>query len=77
MDTPLIKKKVDQDVYQHKIRDLLPENIIDIHTHIWSNNLPKNKTPCLSGLAHWPSLVAKENQVEDLIGLEKDDKKSR
>ncbi|MDD5603098.1 MAG: amidohydrolase family protein [Eubacteriales bacterium] len=28
-------KKIDTDFYNEKIRDFLPEKIIDIHTHVW------------------------------------------
>ncbi|MEE8592385.1 MAG: amidohydrolase family protein [Spirochaetia bacterium] len=54
---------VDRRVYDEKIRDFLPEKMIDIHTHVWLDRLKKNVKR--DRVVTWPSLVAKENPIED------------
>lgn len=60
----------DKKVYEEQIRDFLPERMIDIHTHVWLESL-RPKKPLAPGevkrTVTWPSLVAKDNSVEDLI----------
>lgn len=60
-------KDIDRQIYEEELKDFLPNEFIDIHTHIWLDALrqqskitPKKRT------VSWPSLVAKENSVEDL-----------
>lgn len=59
----------DQKVYQEKIEPHLPQKMIDIHCHIWLDELRKQQ-PLSEGEVQrkvtWPSLVAKDNSVEDL-----------
>ena len=60
-------KKIDLDFYQNIIRDFLPDRIIDIHTHVW---LDKFRIPGVTAperTVKWPSMVARDNSVEDLI----------
>ncbi len=59
--------EIDREFYEKRLRDWLPDKIIDIHTHVWVRrfNEKKRKTP--SRTVSWPSLVAAENPVEDLI----------
>jgi predicted TIM-barrel fold metal-dependent hydrolase len=64
---PLEIKDVDQIFYQKRLADFLPENIIDIHTHIWLKEHLSSSRQDSSRLAAWPSKIAKVNQVEDLI----------
>jgi len=54
---------VDRRVYDEKLRDFLPEKMIDIHTHVWLDRLKKNVKR--DRVVTWPSLVAKENPIED------------
>ncbi|MEE9308412.1 MAG: amidohydrolase family protein [Spirochaetia bacterium] len=54
---------VDRRVYDEKIRDFLPEKMIDIHTHVWLDRLKKNVKR--DRVVTWPALVAKENPIED------------
>jgi predicted TIM-barrel fold metal-dependent hydrolase len=54
---------VDRRVYEEKLRDFLPERMIDIHTHVWLERLKKNVKR--DRVVTWPSLVAKENPIED------------
>lgn len=60
-------KKGDIDFYNTYLRNFLPENIIDIHTHIWRlSDYPENQKQD-ERIVSWPSRVAKENPVEHLI----------
>ncbi|GAK59380.1 aminotransferase class-III [Candidatus Vecturithrix granuli] len=59
--------EVDQQVYDQEIRDFLPDKLIDIHTHVWVDRLKAHSNEAFSRVVQWPSLVAKENPVEDLI----------
>ena len=57
-------KAVDKKVYDEKIKDFLPDRIIDVHTHIW---LRDSRTGQKKRVVKWPSRVAKESPVEELI----------
>jgi predicted TIM-barrel fold metal-dependent hydrolase len=65
---PLIDiKPVDTQYYESRLRDFLPERIIDIHTHVW---LAKDrKTGMITGkrTVTWPARVARDNSIEDLL----------
>lgn len=54
---------VDRRVYDEKLRDFLPQKMIDIHTHVWLDRLKKNVKR--DRVVTWPSLVVKENPIED------------
>lgn len=59
----------DRKVYEGELRDFLPEKIFDVHTHVWLDALTEKK-PAQPGevkrVVTWPSLVAKEDSIEDL-----------
>ena len=57
-------KDIDRQIYEEEIRDFLPDEIIDIHTHIWLQQLRQPLEG--DGGVIWPNLVAKDNSVEDL-----------
>jgi predicted TIM-barrel fold metal-dependent hydrolase len=61
-------KPVDTEYYETRLRDFLPDRIIDMHTHVWKEGM---KTPRVAGAkkrtVSWPGLVAKHNPVEDLV----------
>lgn len=63
-------KDIDIKFYEKNIKDFIPDKIIDIHTHIWLDKF-KVKEECDDIIpvrsATWPSRVAKDNSVEDLI----------
>jgi len=59
-------KEVDKKFYCERLRDFLPEKIIDIHTHVWLDSMVHHKGDELSKVASWPSKVAKENSIEDI-----------
>ena len=54
---------IDRRVYEEKLRDFLPARMIDIHSHVWLDRLIKNVSR--ERVVSWPSLVAKENPIED------------
>ncbi len=60
-------KAVDRAFYEKKIRQFLPEDIIDIHTHVWLERFRKEAVNAPVRAVTWPSLVARENPVEELL----------
>jgi hypothetical protein len=56
-------KEVDRRFYEDIIRDFLPENIIDVHTHIWKKGKIREGS---QRNVSWPSRVADECSVEAL-----------
>ena len=61
---------IDREIYETEIKDFLPEKIIDIHTHVWldKDHTKKELPPGeMKRTVTWPSLVAKDNSVEDLM----------
>lgn len=59
--------QTDENFYNERLRDFLPDRMIDIHTHVW-----KEQSRVLSGdtrkkTVSWPARVAKDNQIEDLM----------
>jgi len=57
-------KDIDKKTYEEKIKDFLPEKIVDIHTHIW---LKEFKEKQQDRVVKWPAMVVDENPVEHLI----------
>jgi predicted TIM-barrel fold metal-dependent hydrolase len=61
-------KQADREYYNRNIRGFLPEHIIDVHTHIYKKEfripgvVDKTKRS-----QDWPSLVADQNPIEDLL----------
>ncbi|NLF27796.1 MAG: amidohydrolase family protein [Clostridiales bacterium] len=59
----------DRQVYERELKDFLPDEMIDIHTHVWLEKL-RPRRPLEPGevkrTVTWPSLVAKDNSIEDL-----------
>ena len=59
----------DRRIYEEELRDFLPEKIFDVHCHI---ALQEHKKPAALAPGEkkrtvtWPSLVAKQNSIEDL-----------
>jgi len=63
--TPLVEiKPVDRESYESRLRDFLPEKIIDVHTHVWVGARPPLED---EGTVTWPARVAADNPIEDLI----------
>ena len=63
-------KDIDKKFYEEQLKDFLPKKIFDIHTHVWLDKF-KIKGEHIANApirsATWPSRVAKDNSVEDLI----------
>ncbi len=55
----------DRKVYAEEIRDYLPNEIIDIHTHVWKGVVTWDDVADKREVS-WPVLVAPENKYEDL-----------
>jgi len=59
----------DRKIYEEELRDFLPDKIFDVHCHI---ALQEHKKPAplkpgeVKRTVTWPSLVAKQNSIEDL-----------
>jgi len=58
----------DRRFYAERLSDFLPEELIDIHTHVWrtSDFPPPTLSAGEARIVTWPSLVASENPIEDL-----------
>ncbi|HBP37635.1 MAG TPA: hypothetical protein DD640_02635 [Clostridiales bacterium] len=60
-------KPVDKQFYLEHIKDFLPDQFIDSHTHIWLEQFRIQSEHTLIRSVSWPSLVARDNSVEDLL----------
>ena len=58
---------VDQTFYEQRLRDWLPDKIIDIHTHLWRNPPGARAAAQPSRSVTWPARVAAQNPLEDLV----------
>lgn len=59
----------DKKIYEEELKDFLPDKILDVHTHVWLDELvdPNDvETGDDKRTVTWPSLVAKDNSIEDL-----------
>ncbi|OGV72902.1 MAG: hypothetical protein A3K19_15150 [Lentisphaerae bacterium RIFOXYB12_FULL_65_16] len=68
--TPLFEiNAVDRRHYAARIRDFLPRDIVDIHTHVWrAGDFPHGKLGTGEPrTVTWPARVAAENPIEDLL----------
>ena len=60
-------KAIDRKFYEERLRDFLPEKFIDIHTHVWLDEFKGEKIGLSKRIVTWPSRVAHDNPIEDLI----------
>lgn len=60
-------EETDRLFYEEKLRDFLPDKIIDIHTHVWLEKFGIEAENSPVRTVFWPSLVAKENSIDDLL----------
>jgi predicted TIM-barrel fold metal-dependent hydrolase len=58
-------KDVDRRFYREKLEGFLPDQIIDIHTHVWLQDF--RKAPPTGRAVTWPLRVAEQNPIEDLM----------
>jgi predicted TIM-barrel fold metal-dependent hydrolase len=59
-------KDVDRAFYAERLRDFLPDRLIDVHTHIWTADHVVPSAASAARVVSWPSRVAKDNSIEDL-----------
>ena len=60
-------KEADKKFYSERLRDFLPKKIIDMHAHVWLDSMVTHTDDELARVASWPSKVAKDNSIEDLL----------
>ncbi|RYI30399.1 amidohydrolase [Bacillus infantis] len=60
-------KDIDKQFYKEKLERFLPGKIIDIHTHVWQDSIRKVTPGSPVRAVTWPSLVARDNSIEDLF----------
>ncbi|MBU0715852.1 MAG: amidohydrolase [Verrucomicrobia bacterium] len=58
---------VDREFYEKRLRDWLPDKIIDIHTHVWLARHQVAYRRHMSRVQTWPARVAKESPIEELL----------
>ncbi len=61
------KTDYDKKVYENEIADFVPDRLFDIHVHVWKDEQKEKFNSGVQRSVVWPSLVAKDNPVEDLI----------
>ncbi|MHB1453869.1 MAG: amidohydrolase family protein [Saccharofermentanales bacterium] len=59
-------KAVDRDFYAENLERFMPDRIIDIHTHVWLDNIRIDAGNSPVRAVTWPSLVAKQNSIDEL-----------
>jgi predicted TIM-barrel fold metal-dependent hydrolase len=66
---PLIDiNEVDRRFYEERLRDFLPDRLIDVHTHVWrAGDYPSGKGLENRRTVTWPGRVAADNPIEDLL----------
>lgn len=67
MQTLFEIKDVDRKYHKEHLEDFLPDNMIDIHTHVWLAKFKNTAKDTLRRAVTWPSRVAKDNSIEDLF----------
>ena len=62
-------KDVDRRFYAARLADWLPDEIVDIHTHVWRESDYKPGVPARGQerSVTWPARVARDNPIEDLL----------
>ena len=56
----------DKRIYEEQLKDFLPEKIIDVHAHVWLNNLRVEDPTAPQRTVTWTRVVALDNSIEDL-----------
>lgn len=56
----------DKHIWDTELKDWLPDNIIDVHTHVWLKELDGQPKEADHFTVSWPSMVAPDNSIEDL-----------
>jgi uncharacterized protein len=63
---PLEIRSIDREIFAHSLKNFLPRQIIDVHTHIWLKSFVKS-APVDTRTVQWAESVAEENRPEDLL----------
>lgn len=58
-------KDVDRRFYRERLAGFLPDQIVDIHAHVWLRSF--RQAPPTGRAVTWPLRVAEQNPMEDLI----------
>lgn len=61
--------ETDVRTYEQVLKKFLPDRIIDIHSHVWLDELKGGRDQFEERVVSWPELVAGENSIEDHIAL--------
>ena len=59
-------KPVDRKFYVARIRDFVPDRMIDVHTHVWLDKFKARSSSAPVRTVSWPSRVALHKSIEDL-----------
>lgn len=62
------RTEYDVKVYEEELREFLPKHIVDAHTHVYTVDAKKPE----KGPVYWPSRVAEDNSIEDIVQTYKD-----
>lgn len=60
-------KDVDRHFYEERLKDFMPVEVVDFHTHVWRQELAQPWGKARERTVTWPSRVATENPIEDLL----------
>jgi predicted TIM-barrel fold metal-dependent hydrolase len=58
-------KDVDGGFYQERLRDFLPDRVVDVHAHVWLKGF--RKAAPTGRAVTWPLRVAEQGPIEELI----------
>ena len=64
------KTPYDVKVYEEKLKDFLPDTMVDVHTHVWKKEFFDYAH--IDGCVDWVKLVADECYIDDLLQTYKD-----
>lgn len=67
MDDLVDITQVDEEFYASRVRDFLPDRLIDVHTHVWTAEHIGAGLVRDARLAGWPARIARVCPVEDLL----------
>ena len=59
----------DKFIYETELKDFLPDEMFDVHAHIWLESMTERKPygdDNVQRIVTWPSLVAADDSIEDL-----------
>jgi uncharacterized protein len=66
MQTLFEIKPLDREVYETRLRDWLPDTLIDVHTHVWLDRFKAKQSNEPLRTVTWPSRVALDSPIEEL-----------